>query len=174
MLPSWVGRPGRPFRDDRRVAEGIIYRYRCRLPWRDGPPAFDPRKRCGGVTAATAVTEPGIVCWRSCWPRRTTRRWRIGRLRWTPRSTVFTNTPRTCRVTQRDLSNYTNPQAEPPDHAIGRSRGGLSTKNHALTDEKCRPLVVLIDPGHGDDAPMFPLLMGQLRVAQTGPVRART
>jgi len=35
-------RAGRPFRDDRRVIEGIIYRYRCGLPWRDVPSEFGP------------------------------------------------------------------------------------------------------------------------------------
>ena len=34
--------------------------------------------------------------------------------------------------------------AEPADHAIGRSRGGLSTKIHALVDGKGRPLVLLV------------------------------
>jgi transposase len=77
-------------------------------------------------------------------------------------------------ATQGDLSNYTNLRIEPPDHGIGRSRGGLSTKIHALTDGKGRPLVVLIGPGQGGDSPMFPLLMGQLRVGQTGPGRARS
>jgi len=42
LLPSSAGRVGRPFRDDRRVVEGIIYRYRCGLPWRDVPSEFGP------------------------------------------------------------------------------------------------------------------------------------
>lgn len=42
LLPSSAGRRGRPFRDDRRVVEGIIYRYRCGLPWRDVPAVFGP------------------------------------------------------------------------------------------------------------------------------------
>ena len=41
MSPS-AGRRGRPFRDDRRVAEGIIYRYRCGIAWRDMPSEFGP------------------------------------------------------------------------------------------------------------------------------------
>ena len=45
--------------------------------------------------------------------------------------------------------------AEPDDHAIGRSRGGLSTKIHSLVDGKGRPLVLLVAPGQGGDAPMF-------------------
>jgi transposase len=42
LLPSSVGRRGRQFRDDRRVVEGIVYRYRCGLPWRDVPTEFGP------------------------------------------------------------------------------------------------------------------------------------
>ena len=42
LLPSSAGRRGRPFRDDRRVVEGIIYRYRCGIAWRDLPEAFGP------------------------------------------------------------------------------------------------------------------------------------
>ncbi len=42
LLPSSDGRRGRPFRDDRRVVEGIIYRYRCGIAWRDVPTGFGP------------------------------------------------------------------------------------------------------------------------------------
>jgi transposase len=36
-LPQAGGRPGRPFADHRRIIEGIIYRYRIGIPWRDLP-----------------------------------------------------------------------------------------------------------------------------------------
>jgi transposase len=42
LLPSSAGRRGRPFRDDRRVVEGINYRYRCGIAWRDVPAEFGP------------------------------------------------------------------------------------------------------------------------------------
>ncbi|QGU04822.1 transposase [Corynebacterium comes] len=35
LLPSSNGRPGRPFRNSGLVVEGIIYRYRTGIPWRD-------------------------------------------------------------------------------------------------------------------------------------------
>lgn len=41
LLPSSAGRP-RGVRDDRRVVGGIIYRFRCGLPWRDVPAEFGP------------------------------------------------------------------------------------------------------------------------------------
>ena len=64
--------------------------------------------------------------------------------------------------------------AEPDDHAIGRSRGGLSTKIHALVDGKGRPPVLLVAPGQGGDAPMLTHLMNQLKINRAGPGRPRT
>jgi len=42
LLPSNEGRRGRPFRDDRRIVDGIIYRFRTSIPWRDVPREFGP------------------------------------------------------------------------------------------------------------------------------------
>lgn len=78
------------------------------------------------------------------------------------------------RPAQGAESSYKDPWIEPPDHAIGRSRGGLSTKIHQLVDGRCRPLVVLVGPGQGGDSPMFAPLMSQLRVERIGPGRPRT
>ena len=60
--------------------------------------------------------------------------------------------------------------AEPDDHAIGRSRGGLSTKIHSLVDGKGRPLVLLVAPGQGGDAPMFTHLMNELKIKRRNVV----
>lgn len=59
------------------------------------------------------------------------------------------------------MSNDHNRLTERPDHGFGRSRGGLSTKTHALVDGQCLPLVTLIGPGHAGDNPQaVPLLEG--------------
>ena len=42
LLPSSEGRRGRPFRDHRQVIEGIIYRLRTGIAWRDLPVVFGP------------------------------------------------------------------------------------------------------------------------------------
>ena len=42
MMPSATAKGGRPFQDHRRVVEGIIYRYRTGIPWRDLPESFGP------------------------------------------------------------------------------------------------------------------------------------
>ena len=38
---------------------------------------------------------------------------------------------------------------EPGDHALGRSRGGLSTMIHAAVDGRGRPLAILLTPRPG-------------------------
>lgn len=42
LLPSSDGQRGRPFRDHRQVIEGIIYRFRTGVAWRDLPRDFGP------------------------------------------------------------------------------------------------------------------------------------
>ena len=63
---------------------------------------------------------------------------------------------------------------EPGDHAIGRSRGGLTTKTHALVDGHGRPLVIAVTPGQAHDSPALPRLLAELRVPRPGPGRPRT
>ena len=40
MMPGPAAKGGGPFQDHRRVVEGIIYRYRTGIPWRDLPESF--------------------------------------------------------------------------------------------------------------------------------------
>ena len=42
LMPGPTGRKGRPFADARTMVEGIIYRYRCGIAWRDLPEVFGP------------------------------------------------------------------------------------------------------------------------------------
>jgi len=71
-------------------------------------------------------------------------------------------------------SSYKNLCEEPPDHAIGRSRGGLSTKIHQLVDGRGRPLVIALTPGQAGDSTMLQPLLSQLAIARLGRGRPRT
>jgi transposase len=42
LLPPQRSGKGRPMRDHRQVVEGVIYRYRCGIAWRDLPTSFGP------------------------------------------------------------------------------------------------------------------------------------
>jgi transposase len=44
LMPSSDGQRGRPFRDHRQVVEGIIYRLRTGIAWRDLPLSFGPHQ----------------------------------------------------------------------------------------------------------------------------------
>lgn len=48
---------------------------------------------------------------------------------------------------------------EPDDHALGRSRGGLSTKIHILCDKKGHPLTFHLTPGQAPEASAFEQVM---------------
>lgn len=79
--------------------------------------------------------------------------------------------------TQGALSNDKNSHCcrnEPGDHALGRSRGGLSTKTHAAVDGRGRPLAILLTPGQAGDAPMCLPVLAAIRVTHHGPGRPRT
>jgi len=87
------------------------------------------------------------------------------------------------RASQGAESNYkvsrgdlrTDPQFEPPDHAVGRSRGGLSTKVHQLVDRRGLPLVIALTAGQAGDSPMLKYLLNDLAIARLsgGPARRR-
>ena len=55
-----------------------------------------------------------------------------------------------------------------PDHAIGLSRGGLTTKIHAVVDGRGLPVRLLLTPGQASDKTTAPELVGPLRL--TGDV----
>lgn len=52
---------------------------------------------------------------------------------------------------------------EPPDHALGRSRGGLTTKIHAFGDISCTPVIAVLTAGQDGDNPMLETLITALR-----------
>ncbi|MCK2034980.1 IS5 family transposase [Microbacterium sp. SSW1-49] len=166
MLPSSTGRKGRPFSDARSMVEGIIYRYRCGIAWRDLPSVFGPwqtvwtwhhRMAVEGTwdrvlaTLAAQADADGLIDWSLSVDSTIAR--------------AHLHATNTTRPTGGG-SHYTNLAVEPLDHGIGRSRGGLSTKIHQLVDGSGLPLVTLITLGQAGDSPMLLPLLQQLRVGR--------
>ena len=58
--------------------------------------------------------------------------------------------------------------------ALGRSRGGLSTKVHLAADSRCRPLGFITTVGQRHDAVAFEATLARVAVARGGPGRPRT
>ncbi|WP_217496576.1 IS5 family transposase [Glutamicibacter creatinolyticus] len=172
-MPDSTGKRGRPFNDHRRTTEAMIYRYRVGIPWRDLPEHFGSWKsvwkrhrrfsndgtwdKILAALLSTADTR-GLINWEVSVDSTINRAHQHA-----------TNLPRHTGGS----SSYKNLLTEPEDHAIGRSRGGLSTKIHALVDGNRRPLVLLLGPGQSGDAPMFQNLLDSLKVQKPGPGAAR-
>lgn len=64
--------------------------------------------------------------------------------------------------------------AEPADHAIGRSRGGLTTKIHLVSDGRGRPLSLHLTAGNVTDTTEFERLLAGIWVPRCGRGRPRT
>jgi hypothetical protein len=89
-----------------------------------------------------------------------------------------------CRAHQHaaGASTKANRQAEPPggveaepdDHALGRSRGGLSTKLYLACEQGQKLLSLVVTAGQRGDAPQFEAVMAAIRVFRSGPGRPRT
>jgi transposase len=90
-----------------------------------------------------------------------------------PRETDLARLPRTQGARSND-KKLLRRKDEPDDHAIGRSRGALTTKTHALVDGNGLPLVIAVAPGQANDSPALPKLLAELRVPRLGLGRPRT
>ncbi|MFC9407303.1 IS5 family transposase [[Kitasatospora] papulosa] len=66
------------------------------------------------------------------------------------------------------------PPGKPADHALGRSRGGLSTKIHLAAYSHMRPLALAVTAGQSGDAPAFETVMARIQVPRTRIGRPRT
>jgi hypothetical protein len=78
-------------------------------------------------------------------------------------------------VTQGAVSNDRNPYAEQGKRvdreALGRSRGGFSTKIHLAADSRYRPITTLTTAGQRHDSIVFEMVLEQVHVPR--PARGR-
>ena len=76
-------------------------------------------------------------------------------------------------ATQGAPSSYKKSGPEPPDHAIGRSRGGLTTKIHLVCDGQARTLAFVLTGGQVADTSMFTDVLDEIHVSGRGHARTR-
>ncbi|WEH30585.1 IS5 family transposase [Streptomyces sp. AM 3-1-1] len=57
---------------------------------------------------------------------------------------------------------------------LGRSRGGFTTKIHLAAEGRCRPLAFVLTPGHYGDGPQLERVLEKVLVPRTGVGRPRT
>ncbi len=64
--------------------------------------------------------------------------------------------------------------AEPEDHALGRSRGGLTTKIHLACEHGQKMLSLIVTAGQRGDSPQFRAVLDGINVPRIGAGRPRT
>jgi len=134
---------GIPRVDDRRVLSGIIFVIRGGLRWRDAPPGYGPHKTLYNRFVRWSVQSHLRR------PRRRGRRARPPNHRQhAPEGPPHRGQP---------------PQKGAPDRCIGRTKGGLNAKLHAVCDSQGRPVVMMLSAGQMNDqkganilAPLLP------------------
>ncbi|WP_267241494.1 IS5 family transposase [Streptomyces sp. PR69] len=151
---------GRPRLDDRMVLNGIVWKFRTGVPWRDVPKQYGP--------------------WATLHTR--FRRWRR-----TARSTGYCEPcrrRRTLQATSTDGVGRLHDHPWPPARgrgpkrgrhspALGRSRGGLTSKIHLACDAIGRPLAFVLTGGNTNDCTQFTAVMDAIKVPRLGPGRPR-
>jgi len=173
LIEPLLPRPAtnRPRVDDRRVLNGIIFKIRTGVAWRDLPDRYGPWQTCATRSAVGPPTAPSPTCSPRSRPGRTRPGWWTG---WWP------STPPSCGPTRArpELAGKGDPgRDEPDDHALGWSRGGLTTKIHLACDGTGRPLAVVLTGGNRNDHTAFQAVLapsGCLGWGRDVPARART
>ena len=169
-----AGRPPKWAR--RQLIDGIRWRIRAGAPWRDVPPCYGPWQSVYGLFR--------------CWQRDGT--WRkilaalqaladaAGHVTWD----VSVDSG-TARAHQHAAGAGKDPAAqkeppggtgapEPAGHALGRSRGGLTSKFHLACEQGQKPLAVIVTAGHRHDSPQFTVVLDAIRVARPASGGPRT
>ncbi|MFK0117554.1 IS5 family transposase [Streptomyces sp. NPDC090994] len=158
---------GRRWADHRRTLEAIAWKYRTNSPWRDMPDELGSFKTAHKRLIRWALDGT----WEMILAAVLAAADADNDIDWTVSvdSTVVRAHQHAAGARKKGRSN-----GEPADHAIGRSRGGLSTKVHLAADGRARPLAFTVTAGQAGDAPAFETVMSHIRVPRRGPGRPRT
>ena len=73
---------------------------------------------------------------------------------------------------RRDSSDRLD--GEPDNHALGRSRGGFSTKIHLACDQHLQAVSFTLTAGQAGDSPQLTEVLNRIRVARPRPGRPRS
>ncbi|MFI5553489.1 IS5 family transposase [Streptomyces sp. NPDC051738] len=158
---------GRRWAAHRRTIEAIAWKYRTNSPWRDLPDELGSFQTAHKRLIRWAVDGT----WEMILAAVLAVADADDEIDWTVSvdSTVVRAHQHAAGALKRG-----HPTPASPDHALGRSRGGLSTKVHLAADGRARPLAFTVTAGQAGDAPAFESVMSRIRVPRTGSGRPRT
>lgn len=166
LLPT-NGRRGGQWRNHRQIIDGILWRLRVGAPWRDVPERYGPWQTCCDRFAR----------WRrdGTWDRLLAQVQAAadacGDIDW-----VVCVDGTIVRAHQHAVVARHRPSAadraakieHPPDEALGRSRGGLTTKLHLAFDGRGRPLAVVLTPGQRHESTQLGAVLDAIHVPRPG------
>ncbi|MFF5639844.1 IS5 family transposase [Streptomyces sp. NPDC012825] len=174
LLPGTDGR-GRPWRDHRQVVNGVLWRLRTGAPWRDLPERYGPWQT---VYERFARWEADGI-WANLLEQVLVRDDAVGRVDWTVSVDSTINRAHQHAAGARKRGSRTGDKLEDPQRsaarqALGRSRGGLTTKVHLAVDGRGLPLSMVLTPGNASDSTMLVPILEAVRVPRSGRGRPRT
>ena len=161
------GKRGGQWRDHRRVSNGILWRLRVGAPWRDVPTRYGPWPTC----------YDRFVRWRrdGTWDRLLAHFQAeadaSGAIAWVvciDGTVVRAHQHAAGARGQPSRADKAAKVAHPADEALGRSRGGLTTKIHLACDGRGRPLSVVLTPGQRHESTQLGAVLDAIRVPRPG------
>ncbi|GAA2403804.1 IS5 family transposase [Streptomyces coeruleofuscus] len=169
-------KPGRPRVWSRRqLIDGIRFRVRTGVPWRDVPAEYGPWGRIYDLFRRWQRdgTWHGILSRLQC------RADIKGAITWDLNvdSTVCRAHQHAAGARRRGDLPKESPGGvvvEPGDHGLGRSRGGFTTKVHLAVEQGQKPMSIVVTAGQRGDSPQFETVLQRVRVPRPGPGRPRT
>ncbi|MFH9956057.1 IS5 family transposase [Streptomyces roseolus] len=152
---------GRKRLDDRRVLNGIVWKFRTGTAWRDVPERYGPWATLHTRFRRWAMDGTFDRMLRAAQAKADA----AGDIEWlvSVDSTVV-------RAHQHAAGGRKGGLRDP---ALGRSRGGLTSKIHLACDGRGRPLAFVVTGGNTNDCTRFTAVMEAIRVPRTGPGRPR-
>ncbi len=172
LLPS-PNKPGRPRKWSRRqLIDGIRWRARVGAPWRDVPERYGHWQSIYELFRRWQRDRVWALIWS------TLQAWAdaAGLITWdvSVDSTVNRAHQHAAGARRHPDEQVEPPGDEPADHALGRSRGGWTTKIHLACEQGRKPLAYQITAGQRADCPQLPAVVSEIDVARLGPGRSRT
>jgi transposase len=175
--PNKLGRPSKWSR--RQLVDGVRWRIRVGAPWRDVPECYGHWRSVYGLYRQWQRDGTWARILTALQSRTDT----LGLIGWdvSVDSTVVRAHQHAAGARRHSHAQVEPPGGdgglEPDDHALGRSRGGLSTKLHLACEQHRQAVALTLTGGQRGDSPQFTTVLERIRVPRAGagrPARART